>query len=216
MRSSNSENNGWRNKSNNKETNVANRTGSDSRDRTPKDSDDHAEQASVNDEAVPELPFKEVPPVTQAARKNLHEKDNAKKEREGIPENRKGPSYQMKAPIENDNSAKEILDKLMRAPLTWDVEDLLAASEPVSKELIKLIAKKRVAPKVDINTLEEFSERETIDAMPFESREEDEGEPYLRSDAISINDLPPASVLLATDRQIGNIPAGALMRPVRK
>lgn len=151
-----------------------------------------------------------MPPVPQASRERFNERDTSQKGRAPIPDTtRKGPSYQMKAPIEQENSAKEILDKLMKAEVTWEVEDLLAASEPVRKELIRLIAKKRVAPK-EVNSLEEAPIQETLDTMPFAVSEEEE-EVYLRPDAIRVEDLPPASVLLTTDRQIGHVPAGALI-----
>lgn len=163
---------------------------------------------------IDELPFKKVAPLTQPARERVRV-DNTERSGRPIPDTTKrGPAYHMKAPIEKAEGAKDALTKLMESTVTIGVEDLLTVSEPMRKELIKMLAKRRVNPEQGTALLLEENVDQVIEEQilaELEERSDARAELDLREDAIRLEDLPPAAVLLSTSRQVGNIPANALI-----
>lgn len=162
---------------------------------------------------VPELPFRDVTPVRRVVREDPVTLKAIHDAIEPIPDiSRKGPAYRVKAPIEREDVIKDIIDKVLKTVPGIDIEEILGASEPMRKEIIKLLSKKRTQTKTEVNTLLNSEDRYIPQGiLPFEQTEDDDEPHYLRTDAISVNSLPPAKVLLATARRIGEIPAGALI-----
>jgi hypothetical protein len=165
-----------------------------------------------DDDDLPELPFQEVTPVTRVPRREPVPLKTAHGVVEPIPDlSRRGPAYRVKAPIERDDIVKEVIDKVLKTVVhDIDIGAILGASEPTRKELSRLLAKRRT--KAESNILESLEDSSVPDdVFPFASDLGDEDDVYLRRDAISIDDLPPAKVLLATVRNVHQIPAGALI-----
>lgn len=104
-----------------------------------------------------------------------------------------------------------MVEKLLRTVPNLDIKEILGASEPTRKELIRLLTKKRTQTNTDLNALQaEASQLEQV-AMPFNEYIAGDEELYLRRDAIAIEMLPVATVLLTNARKIGRVPAGSLV-----
>lgn len=123
----------------------------------------------------------------------------------------------MKAPIDDEVDTKAAVDKLLKSISNWEAGEILRHSDTARREVIRRLTKKRVVPNASTQLLKtvkselvEDLESEDSDPLPFGHSEEDD-ELYLRQDAIDINHLPPASVLSVQIRDIGHVPAGALV-----
>ena len=165
-----------------------------------------------DDDDLPELPFQEVTPVTRVPREDSRPPRPTHGTVEPIPDlSRRGPAYRVKAPIERDDLVREVVDKVLKTVVPdLDIGAILGASEPTRRELSRLLAKKRT--KAESNILESLEDLYVPDeALPFSGALDEDEDLYLRRDAIAIDDLPPARVLMATVRKIHQIPAGALI-----
>lgn len=171
------------------------------------------------DDSEPELPFRNVPPVTRAPKERLVPFTvRPAPNDDPLPDTyRKQPSYKMKAPIDEEVDTEAAVDKLLKSISNWEAGEILRHSDAARKEVIRRLTKKRVVPKASTqllkSVLSEMIEElgcEDSDPLPFAYQEEDD-ELFLRKDAINVNDLPAASVLSVQIRDIGHVPAGALV-----
>lgn len=173
--------------------------------------EEEAEDDGGNEE-IDELPFIEVAPVERVPRVFPERTKTNYGNNEPIPDlSRKTPAYRVKAPIEREDTITDVVEKLLRTIPNLDIEEILGASEPTRKELMRLLSKKRTQTKADLSALQAEAAHLEQAALPFDSWIDDDEEPYLRGDAISVNSLPPALVLLTNARKIGRVPAGALI-----
>lgn len=172
------------------------------------------EDASDDEDEAPcrELPFRKVPSVSFAPLPS----DSANKKRTKVRfDESKAPAYKHTVPIHKEGRVQDVASKVLKTPIVLNAEELMDLSEPLRKEIAKLMAKKRIS--MQPVTEQMYSAGETqpeSDPLPFSETSDEEDETSedlsLKSDAIGICDLP-SGTFMAAQFNVGLIPAGSLI-----
>ena len=114
----------------------------------------HKKPSSTEAVSVEELPIDDLleEPRTDTVELPFMEEPTANKIDipSGIPNKEimtKEPGFNIRAPLQADDRAKELLKSTLRHPINLTAEDLLNVSEPMRQELKRLLTKKRVERK---------------------------------------------------------------------
>jgi hypothetical protein len=135
---------------------------------------DAVKQTETMTNNVPELPFVDVPPLPvvergQTKTNNVVADKNDVENLLAAPKLMAEPGFKNKAPLQQDERAKDLLQEALKIPLGITTEDLLNVSEPVRQELKKLLVKKRLEKKSVTMTSEVDSvEEENISEQKIE------------------------------------------------
>jgi hypothetical protein len=105
-------------------------------------------EQSEQTSSVEELPFVEVQPLPSVARgqtkkNNVADGDLVEKLLD-MPKLTAEPGFKNKAPLQLDERAKELIQEVLKMPISITTEDFLSVSEPMRQELKKLLIKKRL------------------------------------------------------------------------
>jgi hypothetical protein len=136
---------------------------------------DALKQKTTITDDVPELPFVDVPPLPVVGREKAKtnrvpaDKDSVEKLL-GIPKLPVEPGFKNRAPLQQDERAKDLVQDALNNIICITTKDLFGVSEPMRNELKKLLIKKRLENKsvvfaVELDSLDDTSEDiETISA----------------------------------------------------
>ncbi|SJL18060.1 uncharacterized protein ARMOST_21632 [Armillaria ostoyae] len=107
------------------------------------------------------------------------------------------------------------MSKVLKMPIVLNTEELMDLSEPLRKEIAKLMAKKRILTQPVTEQMYSAGETQPeSDPLPFSETSDEEDatskDLSLESDAIDIRDLPSAT-FMAAQFNIGLMPAGSLI-----
>ncbi|SJL08034.1 uncharacterized protein ARMOST_11393 [Armillaria ostoyae] len=172
------------------------------------------EDASDDEDGAPrrELPFRKVPSVSFAPLPS----DSANKKKTQVRfDESKAPAYKHTAPIHKEGRVQDVASKVLKTPIVLNAEELMDLSEPLRKEIAKLMAKKRISTQPVTEQMYSAGETQPeSDPLPFSETSDEEDatskDLSLESDAIDIRDLPSAT-FMAAQFNIGLIPAGSLI-----
>ncbi|SJL17308.1 uncharacterized protein ARMOST_20857 [Armillaria ostoyae] len=172
------------------------------------------EDASDDEDGAPrrELPFRKVPSVSFAPLPS----DSANKKKTQVRfDESKAPAYKHTAPIHKEGRVQDVASKVLKTPIVLNAEELMDLSEPLRKEIAKLMAKKRISTQPVTEQMYSAGETQPeSDPLPFSETSDEEDatskDLSLESDAINIRDLPSAT-FMAAQFNIGLIPAGSLI-----
>jgi hypothetical protein len=147
-----------------------------------------------------ELPYIDVPPLSKPwkdALKRQERQDNI------IDQDKKGPAYRHRAPVQEDRDVGGMVDKMLDASITLSNKEMLALAPEVREGLRKIISKRRMPT--------EENKKVTMVEEP------DMGEPWQQlgygeeEDAyIDINDLPVAGYMVL-DQEFEGLPKGSII-----
>ncbi|KAK0454184.1 uncharacterized protein EV420DRAFT_1645061 [Desarmillaria tabescens] len=172
------------------------------------------EEDSDEEEDPPrqELPFRDVPSVSFAPLLSDSKKTRAKSKEWA--DDSKVPAYKHMAPIHKEGRVQDVVSKVLKMPIVLNAEELMDLSEPLRKEIAKLMSKKRVATQPVTETVFSVGETQPESVpLPFHGTSdeaEDEEDLSLTSDAINIRDLSSAT-FMAAQFNVGLVPAGSLI-----
>ncbi len=169
----------------------------------------------------PEMPYINVPDVTNAGKQGGPSKKLPKK-MGFVPfaAEDKQAAYRLKAPVEERGSSPEVLERLMKSPIAVTVGELLALSKiggAVKQELtMKRVAlgksKKNGKQQFGL-VIEEESESEgegVAQAFPFAETEDEQGDD-LPAGAVHLSKIPFVGTFIVTTEARNGVPAGALV-----
>ncbi len=110
---------------------------------------------------------------------------------------------------------QDVASKVLKMPIVLNAEELMDLSEPLRKEIAKLMAKKQISMQPVTEQMYSAGEtRPESDPLPFSETSDEEDvtseDLSLRSDAIDIHDLPSGTFMVA-QFNVGLIPAGSLI-----
>jgi len=147
-----------------------------------------------------QLPYVSIPDL------NSHVKDVVE-EYDQVPLNEKRPmTYKHLAPIENVKNEEQVLDSLLKAPVTISTEILMSISPGVRQELFKALAKKKVpvqtAPNRKVTIVEEVDE----EVPPIKIKKSE-----LKSEKIALEDLNIRPMFMCTMEDNGTIHDASLL-----
>ncbi|KAK0421578.1 hypothetical protein EV421DRAFT_1973878 [Armillaria borealis] len=172
------------------------------------------EDASDDKDEAPrrELPFRKVPSVSFAPLPS----DSANKKKTQVRfDKSKAPAYKHMAPIHKEGRVQDVASKVLKMPIVLNAEELMDLSEPLRKEIAKLMAKKRILTQPVTEQMYSVGETQPeSNPLPFSETSDEEDatskDLSLESDAIDIHDLPSA-MFMAAQFNIGLIPTGSLI-----
>ncbi|SJL18729.1 uncharacterized protein ARMOST_22328 [Armillaria ostoyae] len=172
-----------------------------------KDTSDDKDEAPCR-----ELPFRKVPSVSFVP---LPSDSTNKKKTQVRFDKSKAPAYKHTAPIHKEGRVQDVASKVLKTPIVLNAEELMDLSEPLRKEIAKLMAKKRISTQPVTEQMYSVGETQPeSDPLPFSETSDEEDatskDLSLESDVIDIRDLPSATFLVA-QFNIGLIPAGSLI-----
>lgn len=149
-------------------------------------------------EPVPEVPYRVVPPALSTDQERplvnieeLHPRDER--------------SYQVRAPVQKPGLGKEIAERVADAEITVKVGELAG----VSKEIRDYIKTKMIGTRQPLSRKSKkgaFTVQE--EPLPYL---DDEEEPRLEYDALSIAELPPLSTWVVTTNESEGLPSGSIV-----
>lgn len=183
----------------------------DDEEQTSEDEDELAgsrEQGNKNPQRSPgvefqrpnkDLPFKGVPEVAfEPLGKNLRPTRTG-----SLDNDNQEPAFQNKAPIDEFRT-EDVVSKMLDAPITLTLGDLLKSDKAVREGLKKLLTKKRTpANERAMNLIEAMTERQFAYWRSYAELNE-------LDDIVSATDLPPVRVLtVSTDQD--RLPVGTLV-----
>jgi hypothetical protein len=173
---------------------------------------------------VPERPYVDVPPLSTAYKNGplkpplrVDEKD-----RDPLPSlEKRNPAFKRQAPIEEEESARRIMEELLNAKFTTSLKDLASISPQAREYLRKMITKRKVAVEPKSSDLE-YQLLSLIDLMTNEKREqvvqmcvllgdetEEPEEDRETEDYLDVNTLPAAQFFVAEGLE--GVPDGSLI-----
>lgn len=165
-----------------------------------------------------ELPFMGIPDIRFVpAEQPQRVVDRLSQSKNGItPQDRRGPAYRTKAPVEKEGQAAQIAEKMMRQTIALETEELLGVSPGIQKEVMRLLAKKRIPQATQVlldkeNSHEEEDEEEEPEQAVGNYPERESLYCDKEDDAIAIGDLPVARVLINCTWMEGKYPSGAVV-----
>jgi len=147
-----------------------------------------------------QLPYVSIPDI------NSHVKDVVE-EYDQVPLYEKWTmTYKHLPLIENVKNEEQVLDSLLKAPVTISAEILMSISLGVRQELFKVLAKKKVpvqtAPNCKVTIVEEVDE----EAPPIKIKKSE-----LKSEKIVLEDLNIQAMFMCTTEDNGTIPKGSIV-----
>src|ERR1700728_2318180 len=110
------------------------------------------EQTPSAEKEADELPFADVQPLPVVARcqtkpsNAVTERKVAEKSLE-TPKVMAEPGFKNRAPLQKDERARDLIQEMLKTPISLTAEDILHVSEPVRNELKKLLIKRRLEKK---------------------------------------------------------------------
>lgn len=189
---------------------------------------------SVNNNPIPrrseprELPFRSVPEVSfvpAAQPEKLAER--VAQSRSAMPRyEKRGSSYKNKAPVEREGQAAHIAEKMMKQIVALETEELLGVSPALQKEVLKLLAKRRIPQVMQTLQEDEGSSTEEEDVPPPVPKKDkvapkrenptpigEEESLYVarEPDAIMMDELPKAVLIIDSTWEEGGRPTGAVV-----
>ena len=182
---------------------------------------------------LPERPFVFVPPLRTAPlapfKEPLREEGKTTKTSSSpLPNLEKTNSYKNRAPIEDEEALRRIIEELINTKFTTSLKDLASVSAPAREYLKKLITRRKVAREEGkasdleyqivslIDLLSQSQEEKIVQFLNLlgdnEVREdpetsEEEPEPVFFTSFVQLEDLPHAEVFCAKD--LPGVPDGA-------
>lgn len=121
----------------------------------------------------------------------------------------KEPAYKNKAPVQDEKLNKDLVQKVLNAPITISTAELASCSPEVREELKRLVSKKRVVPgsrKKTITIHEEVEEEEAFISESMHQRDRQD----TPSGMLNVTELPMASWVVLTQAD-DKVPAGSLV-----
>ncbi len=103
----------------------------------------HFEDTGFDEGEIPELPFIEVPDVSEIPMKGVSKTDKGILNRD-VPLENEGPAYKFVAPVQEAGKVRELVDKLMDSEISVKTSDLLSASKPMREEFKHRVTQQRV------------------------------------------------------------------------
>ncbi|PBK82036.1 hypothetical protein ARMGADRAFT_905387, partial [Armillaria gallica] len=127
----------------------------------------------------------------------------------------KAPVYKHTAPIHKEGRVQDVTSKVLKMPIVLNAEELMDLSEPLRKEITKLMAKKRILMQPVTEQMYSVGETQPESNPLLFSETSDEEDATsedlsLKSDVIDIHDLP-SGTFMAAQFNVGLIPAGSLI-----
>ncbi|SJL14302.1 uncharacterized protein ARMOST_17758 [Armillaria ostoyae] len=127
----------------------------------------------------------------------------------------KAPAYKHMAPIHKEGRVQDVASKVLKTPIVLNAEELMDLSEPLRKEIAKLMAKKWILTQPVTEQMYSAGETQPeSEPLPFSETSDEEDvtseDLSLESDVIDIRDLPSVMFMVA-EFNIGLMPAGSLI-----
>ncbi|SJL18622.1 uncharacterized protein ARMOST_22219 [Armillaria ostoyae] len=135
------------------------------------------EDASDDEDEAPrrELPFRKVPSVSFAPLPS----DSANKKKTQVRfDESKAPAYKHTAPIHKEGRVQDVASKVLKMPIVLNAEELMDLSEPLRKEIAKLMAKKQISTQPVTEQMYSAGETQPeSNPLPFsETSDEEDGD----------------------------------------
>lgn len=172
---------------------------------------------------VPERPYVDVPPLSSVYKGGplRTAREEGGRERDPIPNvEKRTPAFKRQAPIEEEESARRILEELLNAKFTTSLKDLASISPQAREYLRKMITKKKVAIEPKTSDLE-YQLLALIDLMTAEKQDrvlqmcvllEDEYEAAVDPSVetyLDVSELPAAQFFVSAGLE--GVPDGSLV-----
>lgn len=163
------------------------------------------EQTPSAEKEVDELPFADVQPLPVVARGQtkpsnaVPEGKVAEKSLE-TPKVMAEPGFKNRAPLQKDERAKDLIQEMLKTPISLTAEDILHVSEPVRNELKKLLIKRRLEKKSVMFSAE--AEYFPAEAEGF-SAEAEPPDKQILEEVIRVERLPEATFEVLTEDRDG-------------
>ncbi|TEB25340.1 hypothetical protein FA13DRAFT_1637495 [Coprinellus micaceus] len=126
------------------------------------------------------------------------------RERDPIPNvEKRTPAFKRQAPIEEEESARRILEELLNAKFTTSLKDLASISPQAREYLCKMITKKKVAIEPKTSDLE-YQLLALIDLMTAEKQDR-----VLQMSYLDVDELPAAQFFVSAGLE--GVPDGSLV-----
>ena len=163
------------------------------------------EQTPSAEKEVDELPFADVQPLPVVARGQtkpsnaVPEGKVAEKSLE-TPKVMAEPGFKNRAPLQKDERARDLIQEMLKTPISLTAEDILHVSEPVRNELKKLLIKRRLEKKSVMFSAE--AEYFPAEAEGF-SAEAEPPDKQILEEVIRVERLPEATFEVLTEDKDG-------------
>ena len=138
-----------------------------------------------------ELPFRNVPGISfNKDKRSAPEIRKTRNEREE-------PAYRHVSALDDDSRIEKVVEKILNQPITVDTADLLGLLPQLKKELVKIMAKKRVVKEVQLE--EDVLEQDMLEDVHDNS--------LTTQNSLDIDTLPAVGVEVL-NVAMGSLPAG--------